>query len=1438
MAEFTLQASNISGPLAWKWTLLGEGGMFVADHAVSLADDDWRYKAFLDLHGYLRVYASPDRRREAERQMIEQVGRWIGEQVLGPTIGAKLAEAAKDEPVVVHVVVDRGDADAEDNNEDHILYRPLELAYAGDRPLALQEISLVFGRPQPDQPPRASVRLPPHGDGPLRMLAVFSLPLDVGALNLRHERYELRQMIRRIVADRGLDFDLRVLQYGVTRDALKRLLRDGPGWDIVHFSGHGLAARLVLETDDGRADKVETADLVDLLRPTRKRLKWVTFSSCLSAAATVDETLRWLGLEPARDAGEDAAASDNDNDHDTTVTARRLPMLADRLARELDCAVLAMRFPVGDRFAIDLGGKLYEGVFGQRQSLDRALQLALPELVGKDDAAYPPLSVGTPALFGGRAAGLRFDPRRRDAETVEVKQSGLALFPPPEPRLVGRVDQLSRAGRALASGGEYRGVLLHGMAGAGKTACAKELAWSYEDVERFQYFVWYKAPDVGQDIGQSLVNLAKALEDQIPGLQMIQLMDRRDELLAFLPRLSDMLRRYSVLVVLDNLESLLTPLLSKEGLGEVAPILSKAKSIGAPLLSKEGLGEVDQHGKKPPLTPPWQGGEPEWREPAWGDVIDAMLMHDGESRVVLTSRTVPPVGVSEFARHISPARGQIDAAAKLLTLPVHALSLDEAALLARQLQNLGGILEGRHADGGIEADRHRHLVTRMLRLVQGHPKLIDLAERQATGPAALAEHLDRAESASLAGEAPLAAFFDSGQSALTDDDFLATLTGWTDTIAAGLSADASRLFGFTCCLEEADRERQIVEAVWPRFLRRIESRRVRARTHQDDDEQEVRASTDPTSTTSLAELLSGIDPNDLEALAKLLENPLVKKQLEQRVQQQATANQSLAASLDELYRCGLVERRGGAELYGIHPGVAEAGRLRAGAEVQAAVDAELGAFWVSNYRHGIKTEMQGGGGLIRLAGQRAAPYLIRGQQWETASTLLERVLQRDKSAATVAAVLPLLRHIAAATAGTTEGLENEGVLANALLDAGRWQEAETMMLDIADRAVRRPSEAVANDGSQTDSAASDGHRTGFRIAGTALGSVINIMMATGRSEEALDVVERKKQATKSAGLGPWTQLGDDAWRLQLLNDLGRHDEVLAEVERLRPVMAALPEDTGQQEAVVTWNVREGVLGCGREAAVGLNRWEDALAINAEAYSVKQSRNANELELARTRYNDYGPLLRLKRFGEARELLLDCRRVFEEHQHYEMLGKVIGALANLEKELGHPDRAAAAEQDALRYTYLVGDPGDCAISHFNLANYLRLILASSPSDLRQDAAAADAIAHRLAAVCISYQTQHANLPDPYGALRIVINELPSNQPDRASDRLSDEPWASAQRLIAPDGSGFDRVVEIVERIPGVRFGELFSRLPTTRAADGPSALAAVLALAAEQPEAGA
>ena len=106
MSQWTLTALDVRGPTRWYWRLT-EDGVFLADFSVELDDRCWQYKAYLDLHGYLRRHASPDRRGEDERRIIGEVGRWIGREVLGP-IGPRLVQAARDanRAITVHVTVE------------------------------------------------------------------------------------------------------------------------------------------------------------------------------------------------------------------------------------------------------------------------------------------------------------------------------------------------------------------------------------------------------------------------------------------------------------------------------------------------------------------------------------------------------------------------------------------------------------------------------------------------------------------------------------------------------------------------------------------------------------------------------------------------------------------------------------------------------------------------------------------------------------------------------------------------------------------------------------------------------------------------------------------------------------------------------------------------------------------------------------------------------------------------------------------------------------------------------------------------------------------------------------------------------------------------------------------------------------------------------------
>ena len=313
-----------------------------------------KYQALFNLPAYLWQHSSPDRRDQDERRLLSEVGAWIGETVLGRDIGEKIV-AYGFPPITVRVVVPQA--------AERLLVMPLEIAHARGKPLTMQGVSLVFE--SPDAAPPASA---PIGDR-LRLLAVFSLPPAGSPLNLRRERQMLRKLVRRLSTSA---IELRVLQYGVTRDSLRDVLQEGDGWDLLHFSGHGLPGSLVLEKADGRPDPISGSEVTDLLRQSGRRLKLVVLSSCLSAAASIEQTLSWLRIETAREeaaaAGELAGAKEQAPEAVSTV--------ARALVEALDCAVVAMRYSVEDEFAMAYARNVYDGLFRQGQSLPQATQIA------------------------------------------------------------------------------------------------------------------------------------------------------------------------------------------------------------------------------------------------------------------------------------------------------------------------------------------------------------------------------------------------------------------------------------------------------------------------------------------------------------------------------------------------------------------------------------------------------------------------------------------------------------------------------------------------------------------------------------------------------------------------------------------------------------------------------------------------------------------------------------------------------------------------------------------------------------------------------------------------------------------------------------------------------------------------------------------------------
>jgi hypothetical protein len=1334
-----LEAVDAASPLRWRWLLRDEESETpLADHQVDLDQFASEAGQISDLYGYSYSFAAPDRRTAEGARLVSAAGDWAGRELLGADIGAAiLAESPVTVRVSVPAILSR------------VLLWPLELAHADGEPLAARgDITLVY-----DIAPGTQARRKDQGGDALRMLAVFSQPTKTSVLALRRERYELTRLIRRIAATQQAVVELQVVQYGATRERLARIADSGDGWDLLHLSGHGAGGAFLLEKKDGSPDPVSTADLVRLLRPARRRLKLAVVSACESAADTTAQTLRLLGLSEQAEALEAEEAAEGH-------AATQVPGLTRALVSDLGCAVVGMRYPVVDEFAIAFGEALYDNLLSKthKHTVDVAVARAAAAAAGPAPSdARPALSVVTPGVFGAQAAGLRLQVPR-GAPLLDPAAERMAFFPDEPPRFVGRAEAMAKAGAALAPDSGLTTVLLHGMAGAGKTACALELAYRHQDA--FAAAAFWQAPTKDDQWAGALADFANRLDIQLGdyGFTMASHIGTMDSLTAFLPRLRSLLASKGVLLVLDNLETLLT-------------------------------------------------GEGTWRDPRWAPLLNALTSHDGESRLILTSRVVPvglddtggtpePRGLPGTVGLLAPTEvGADPAGSRVLPLPVHALSRDESAVLARELPNLCALL---HADGGpvrvetapasaqdldgtarvlrtvwdAEAERKRMAadrdrVVRVLRVVQGHPKLLELADAAAADRGRLDIQLTAAEAAVAASSSParpgpgpaaeaaavqsavseLDAFFRDGRTDLNATQFLDALTLWT-TGALGVLSPAARLMAeFIACLEDSDRDSPVIEDNWPDLWRRLER------------------PGDPPEPGSLLAAL---------AMAALIEaEALVASAAPLAASTEGAAGEGQLS--DDLAGSRI---RPGPAIYRMHPGVASTVIAAAGPGVKEAIDTELAAYWNAVSQWARERGDWEDGELVVRAGLAAAPYLLRRGEWNTAAALLEDSVMRDRSPGTMQASLPSLRRIAAATGQPADVGRLARVLAS--VDAG---EAERLLRGVVDASVGAGK---------------------YHDASAASGALMNLLRDAGRLGEALDVAGETAEYTRQAKLGPWTRLLDQAMRLQVLSLMGEHEEVLAMTEELRAAMSELPVRPDGSEAVDPWNVRELILGTGRISAGGTREWARCLELAAEVAASLRQRGAGVHEVTRFLFNDAVPLIRLGRLEEAGRLLAECQRVFEDHADTPMLARVLAGRADLEDELGHRQAAAELERTALRLSYAWPEPRDIAAGHHNLAVYLDR-LGEDPAGQR---------AHRLAAALI--RRLGGVTYDLAGTVRVLAGEL----------RAAGGADASLPSTVA-------EVVAVVELTEGVRLAALLTALqPDPDAVE--AALAEILQIAAALP----
>ena len=324
---------------------------------------------------------------------------------------------------------------------------------------------------------------------------------------------------------------------------------------------------------------------------------------------------------------------------------------------------------------------LYEQLLEPGQPVD----VAVARAVATGGAAAAPGGVAGDAggvrRAGGGAAAAASARRRR----TSTRPGADGVLPAEPARFVGRAAAMAQASAALAPGSGRTGVLLHGMAGAGKTACALELAYRHQD--GFAAAAFWQAPTREEEWSTARWRPGRRAGDPAGPLRLHDDRAHRHGARAGgvpAPAAAGCWTEQGVLLVLDNLETLLTP---------------------------EGT----------------------WRDPRWDPLIAALTGHDGESRVIMTSRIVPARAgragcwCCRCTRCRWPRRCAGPGAA-------------EPARPAARRCRPG---PGRRSAATWRQDRDR--VRRVLHVVQGHPKLMELADAAAADRDRLDAQLAAAE---------------------------------------------------------------------------------------------------------------------------------------------------------------------------------------------------------------------------------------------------------------------------------------------------------------------------------------------------------------------------------------------------------------------------------------------------------------------------------------------------------------------------------------------------------------------------------------------------------------------------------------------------------------------------------------------------------------------
>ncbi len=298
--------------------------------------------------------------------------------------------------------------------------------------------------------------------GPLRILVAIGSP---EAQNARGELLDMEAELQRILdatdAPRraGKAF-VHILEQGSVAAIHAELAERR--YHVLHISCHAGPDALLLENANGQEDRVSAHSLCDEAIPTERAAPLVVLAGCST--------------------GQDAA--------DAEHGAERLPGLARTLVNRGVPTVVAMQAPVGDQYATELMGEVYQALSAWEEprplaALSHARRLLEQQRIQASPQRRPP-EWATPALFCAAGPLRLYNP---GDPFEDIKEAPEPVFDPGVVvRRIGDMVGRRREQRLILHAlrdPTQAGVLIRGIGGVGKSTLAAQILHRLADDDDF-----------------------------------------------------------------------------------------------------------------------------------------------------------------------------------------------------------------------------------------------------------------------------------------------------------------------------------------------------------------------------------------------------------------------------------------------------------------------------------------------------------------------------------------------------------------------------------------------------------------------------------------------------------------------------------------------------------------------------------------------------------------------------------------------------------------------------------------------------------------------------------------------------------------------------------------------------------------------------------------